>query len=383
MPTVLAAAGDPGGAAALLPVLRVLASDTSVRLSLVATGPACAQFAGAGLAATVSEGPWPVQLDLARALVAKQAPDAVLTATSLEPGIELALLRTARACGIPCMAVLDSWTNYRARLLAPDEHELAAATLPDVITVTDDFAAEELRAVGVPSALLRVVGQPAFDETVGWARSAAARTRRDEVRAALGVRAGESLVTFFSQPIAEMYGPPTAPAYRGYDEADAVDALLRVRMPKDLPIRVAIKPHPKEPPTKFDGSVAKAAVPAQVVTSYGVDELIAASDVVVGMTSVTQVQALLAGRPVLSLQPHLRVEDAQVLGRMGVLEPVTDPEGLPAALQAALHQRPEKMSAALPRTWRDGRATERVVGVARELLARRSVPNRSLPERNR
>ena len=326
-------------------------------------------FQDAGLESSSCESGWPKAQDFARKLTAEHSPNLIVVATSLLPGLELALIRDARARGIPCVAVLDSWTNYRARFLAPEERELTPLGLPDIITTIDDFSARELASLGFSPHSIRVTGQPAFDEIVEWAGSAHAVTQREELRSDLSIGPLQKLVVFFSQPIRGMYGEVGAPGYRGYDEYDALEILLETIGARRPEVHVVIKPHPKEESGKFESLLDKASPAVQMVTSYSANGLIAASDVVVGMTSVTLAQAMLIGRPTISLQPHLWVDDALVLGRMGALEPVTDPTLLPGALEQALNSGATDMADKLPSSWHDGMATARVMEIIEELLA--------------
>ena len=296
-----------------------------------------------------------------------QRPDIVLVATSMLPGVDAALLRTARGLGVPTACVLDSWVNYRERFTVPDEKTMPLGSTPDLITVMDDFTVREMVELGFPADILRVVGQPAFDAWVEQTSSPAWRQMAGEARRELGVSDEERLVVFFSQALDVDYGPPGSPRYRGYNQWMAFDALKRAVPGLDMSVRLVVKPHPREPVGAYEQPEGGARGAYRVVPSTGVGLLTAGADVVISMTSITLVQAMLAGKPIISLQPGLQVDDANVLGRMGIAPPVTDAAALPAAIHNALARGTRNVRSLLPETWTDGKATARAVAAVEQL----------------
>jgi hypothetical protein len=369
---VLAAAMESGGASALIPVVRRLATESAHRVQLVAAGQAIAAFRDAGMSAAEAPSGWGEACVTASSLIEEHRPQAVLTAVGMPQGIELALLRAARGASVPSMALVDSWTNYLVRFVPAEEPYLDADSLPDVIGVPDEFAAREMAALGFPADRLSVVGQPTFDDLIAWVRTGAPETKRHEVRAALRVEDGEQLAVFFSQPIGELFGEPGAETYRGYDETTVLSDLLTARLPDR--VTLVVKPHPRENAAKISACVKDAGSRARVLTEYSVLDLLAAADVALGMTSMALVQSLLVGTPVVSIQPGLRVDDALVLGRMGLILPVTDPARITAALGEALGEQASASLPELPSCWTDGQGTDRTAQLVRGLLTRAASP---------
>lgn len=373
--SVIAVAQDPGGAAALAPFLSALEDDERVDLIVYAYQQGREVFVEQRVAClaldqppSTAEADW---AELARGLLATHQPDLVITGTSFDPGPELAMIRVSRETGVRCLTVLDAWTNYRRRFLMEGETDLSDELLPDVIAVMDDFAVREMQELGFPVDRLRVVGQPAFDRFLELARSWEHGRGRQALRHQLGARHGETLVAFFSQPIAELYGPPGSPTYRGYDEWDALRGLLRAMallVSQGKPMRLAVKLHPKEPVGKYADLLVHVAVPAITVQIADADSLALTADVVVGMTSIVLVKAFLAGRLVISLQPNLVGTDALVLGRAGYLEPVTDLAALPQALQSALSGMSWSCENRLLTSLTDGQSVARLRALMWELL---------------
>lgn len=363
---IVAVAQDPGGAIAILPVLRALARKSQIQISILARQHACQVFDQAGLSFQDCDTPLENEntnwLEFARKWLRRYSPDVVLTATSLDSGPDRGFIRATRLEGIPCIVILDSWTNYHARFLEPGESQLTTDMLPEIVGVIDSFSADEMIRYGVPEDRLRVVGQPDFDHFVDWASSTEGLAHRNGVRTQLGVTQDERLVVFFSQPISEMYGPEDSPVYRGYNESIVLELLLASISSIHRPIHLAIKMHPKEAMDKFASLLYDNKLSALVVEEQGADDLIMAADLVVGMTSIALVRAALANRPVLSIQPNLKVEDALVLGRMGILKPVTDSGLVSEYLWQALEGRDGfSWQCPLPSSWTDNLATRRVL----------------------
>jgi len=223
---------------------------------------------------------------------------------------------------------------------------------------------------GFPKAILNVVGQPALEHFLKWVKSDLAEDERLRTRKSLDIPNATMLIVFFSQPIAETYGPPGSTYYRGYDEFDVLGLLLSSLSKMDMQFNLVIKTHPKEPIEKFKHLLADTFVSTRVVNDYDSDQLIIAADLIVGMTSIAMVKGLLAGRQVLSLQPNLIGEDSLVLGRMGILKPVTDPKLFPDILHDMLsYQNRQLHHLSLPVFWTDGQSTERILAIIEKLMA--------------
>ena len=189
-----------------------------------------------------------------------------------------------------------------------------------------------------------------------------------DARRALSVRDDECLVVFFSQPLDNDYGPPGSPLHRGYDQHTAFTALQHAIAGLNPKPRLVIKPHPREPVGAYEQAGTTGTVIPCLGESISTDSLTAAADLVVSMTSVTLVQAMLVGTPIISLQPNLRVDDANVLGRMGITLPVTDISVLPSAINRGLAEKGLNVQSHLPQTWTDSRSTGRTVAVIEHLV---------------
>ena len=312
-PDVLAVCGDAGGAAAVAPVVELLVREGRVNLRSAVYRQAAELWSRRGLPhQTLSAGLSDGELsDLAGSA------GALLLGTSVN-GLDyerrLGALFPARA-----VAVLDFWSNYAPRFRSP----AGFLEPPEVVCVMDAQARAEMVAEGFDAARLAVTGQPAFDALAGL-RQAFGEQERQALRAALGVAAGETLVVFASQPLAEFYAQPELRArHPGYDQGTALRLLIAALEDLAPEIRrnivLLVRPHPREEP----GSLAWAArstgaLRVRIDGSGDSRAGLLAADLVCGMTSVLLVEACHLGCLTLSLQPGLVGPDLLPTNRTGL-----------------------------------------------------------------
>lgn len=345
VPLIVSVCGDAGGANALAPVLELLRDDRRVALESFAYLQAQDVFARRAVAFSPipqdAAARWPAEI------VANRAPQLVVTATSHNGrDYEKHFIAAARARGIPSFALLDFWSNYRARLAAADG---SLSYVPDRIAVMDAAARDALVEIGVPDDRVTVTGQPAFDSLAARRAEfdAAARTA---TRRSMGVASEELLVVFASQPLRELYGA-AAPDGLGYDEHSVLDALVaaleRLAESEQRRISLVIRPHPRE------SSVEHAARRSDAIR-IGVSALgdqydaVMAADLVVGMSSVLLVEACHLGCEVLSLQPDAREPNILPAPAAATLSVVTDRRRMDAEVQSALSRSLQRYEAGPP-----------------------------------
>jgi hypothetical protein len=301
---VLACAGDAGGAEAIAPVITELRSRAGVEVEAWAYGPAIGIFERAGLqpvAVARDTSPFPSRT-IGRA-------DAILLATSVAGDEhEKALAAAAREAGVPSVAVLDYWSAYGDRF----------GVVPDRVAVIDERMAEGLAAAGVPADRIVVCGAPQHDALAELAPLDPAR--RAALRAQAGAGPGDRLVLFASQPLRAQYGDAL-----GYDEATVLEALGAALASVPRPVRLVVRPHPREPDP--------ARLPAGAVLVRDGERLdwVRAADLVCGMTTALLLEAALLRCVTLSLQPGLAGVDT-----LRVAVPVTDPQEVEPTVHRAL-----------------------------------------------
>jgi hypothetical protein len=228
-------------------------------------------------------------------------PDIVVTSAS-RAAVEDAAFIHARAHGVPIVRFIDTWYRYRDRLCLRD----GRFELPDQVLVIDNPAIVQAQQDGIPRDRLTVVGNPAWEAVERLAPADPCETM------------------YVSQPVHRFFGSSL-----GYTEQQVWSTLLQAsRRHPELIRRIHFAPHPADemaPPPADD---------LVTVVESG-REALALAGTVVGMFSSLLVEAFLAGRRVVSLQPGAIGPDMNAWGRPNGLVPrVTDPDALPAALRA-------------------------------------------------
>lgn len=275
-------ARDPGAASALLPVARAGPADViglaSARLVFERGGIAC-------IGPDDDSNP-----DVVNRCLDQMRPDLMLTGTAREEEVlrDSQWWSAGRTRRIPTVALLDHWLGYRERFsaLAPFDH------LPDIVAVMDEYAKERMIEFGCPADRLMVTGQPALDALLDGELPS-----REEVRRRWGMDQEDWVIVFASEPVAHDMGDRL-----GYNEQKVLRMVLEAV--RGLPATLIVKPHPREAPDLLREVVWQSGVPVQFELHLTSRETLAGADTVMGMTSIFLVEAALAGRPVLSVQPE-------------------------------------------------------------------------------
>jgi hypothetical protein len=360
MRNILAVGGDPGGAAALAPVLVALQNDPSRRTRVLGYRQAVDVWTRSKIA--VERLPETVPVDPAK-YIGDEDVDLLVTSTSVN-GVdhEREFLRWAANASVPSVTVLDFWTNYAARFRDDKDANLI---LPSAIAVMDDRTKHEMVAEGFPPDRLVVTGQPAFDAIRAF-RATWTERKRHDARKKLGADSGCHIVLFASQPLAEI-ARLTSGTEAEIDERTLLESVARaldeIAVSHDLDIVLAVRPHPRE---IIHPNELPSGVKVRTVLSPEADPWTAvlAADLVVGMTTILLVEACLLGCVVMSLQPRAEGKDPLPTNRSGRSLPVYDL----GALRETLHD--YLLNDELrERLWRQnvdgvpGSATERVLAL--------------------
>jgi hypothetical protein len=202
-----------------------------------------------------------------------------------------------RAAGVPTVAIQHGIVYPKYYSYRHDADE-AACPRPDRTAVFGEAAARLLRAIGryAPQSLV-TTGSPKFDDLVRLARE----RDRAALRRSLGVGEDERLVVVASR----------FRAIRDTHQAIGTAFPALVRAVESLPgVRMLVKPHPAEPATAYDAVLRREGGRRARVLPAGSDlvEALHAADALVTVESLSAVEALVLGRPVviLNLPTNLR-----------------------------------------------------------------------------
>jgi hypothetical protein len=225
------------------------------------------RFGAAGVARTLEEA-----LDGAAAL---------LSGTGWASELEHEARRLARARGLRSIAAIDHWVNYRERFERRGE-----VVLPDEVWVGDELAAAEARRC-FPGLPVRVLPNAYMREQVA---GIAASPPAD--------RSGDLL--YVLEPARSDWGRGRPGEFQALDYFMARRGALRGLPPGGT---VHLRPHPSDPPGKYDPWLSGQAGAAALDTSGDLAEAIGRHAWVAGAESFALVVALEAGRRVVCTLP--------------------------------------------------------------------------------
>ncbi len=298
MARLVFAAHDPGGARMLAPMAGP-ARRKGFGLTFLAAGPALDIWRDGGETVATLDAKSVAGLE-------KSFLDADLLVTGTGfSDFEKDLWDSFRGIGVPSLAAIDSWSNFKLRFVRDlGGHDGLADVQPDAIAVVDEFSRRAIEEEGWRRARLFVVGQPHLESYVPRIRG-----MRDSATNTASAVPG---LVFFSEPIEEDYGDKR----RGFNQFDVARSVVDALIEAGIEAVLEIKSHPRESAGKWRAWAGDIPTGGLEVKLSGrpVDELLIEADGVLGMTSMVLIEAHLARIPTLSLQP----------GRSGIINPVID-----------------------------------------------------------
>ncbi len=299
--SILFAAGDVGGARALIPVINEAVTRghhaTVLRNGYIAR-EAAPKWHWVSLSASNDIAEIDAALD-------DLTPDVVVFASSVKDYAALALARRAQARGLKLLHVLDSWSAYSSRMSTDGFPALS----PDIYAVMDTLAADAAVADGVSRSSIRVTGQPDLSSRV-LAYSSDKKQRIKDI--------GQSKqILFVSEPAAADHGSSAeSKLYRGYTEADVVQLLCEALQSSKDQFYLSVLPHPREDAVQLEKiwEEHRGTLNGMVLQKSKAVIPVGNFDGVIGMSSILLYEAWLTGRPTLSLQPGLRHHALRQIG---------------------------------------------------------------------
>lgn len=314
--TVVGVAHDAGGARAIIPVLEELVRRGVSTEALVA-GPAATLWPAECAGVQFHSVPDGLSLDAAMGLLDRARTGAVLSACGLYNRLEHTVRCAARASGVPCVGVLDSWLNYAERFRRT-EHGRHVPSVPNIVCVMDELSRRGAVEAGLDPAQVVIAGAPNLERSVQLAKAVSAD--RGRLRAALGIDPDCYVIVFFSEPFVtapdggrfEGEGAlcdPCGESLYGYTAEQILDIVLdELNVQNRAAARrahVIVKAHPSEWSAPLTTVVSKHAsewTRADVRANEPPAMWIGLADAVVGMMTIALLEAALAGRPTLSVQ---------------------------------------------------------------------------------
>lgn len=323
MKTILAVAGDPGGAAALAPVIEHLHREREVRMNALAYGEAVQLWQAASFAWT----PLPAQADERELEDLARDCALLLAGTSGPNGLdyEKRLTHLFRKLRRPSLVVLDYWANY-GRRFADENGRLVY--VPDRIAAIDEQSRRDLIAAGIPEGRIVITGHPAMDALAAVAHEFSS-DEKNAVRNELGVREDEMLVLFAAHPVIPMRST--------HEERQTaidclVDVLERIATANNKRIALVIRPHPKEACVPYPAQRCLGHTRVYWCGAGDSRRVALAAHAVAGVETMFLVEAYHMGCPTVSIRLNARQDD----GPPAIVPAVYDVEALHAFFSHAL-----------------------------------------------
>lgn len=334
-----------GAARALAPVVQDLERRHHT-VVIHADEPACNAFEEDELVTT--------PLAAASELMALAQPAAVLTGTSTGDTVERDLIVHARRAGVPTVGVLDSWVNLTERFTGRTAFEY----LPDRLAVMDEATRSLLVSAGAPASNIVSTGHPHLDRVKVLTAS-----QRSSVRARLGATDDHLLVVFASEPLSDEQTNPLP-----FDELSVLRDILAITATGRARVRLIVRPHPREGVLKLNGVLRGATADTSVDRSVPSRELVAAADVVIGMTTILLIEAAIAGTRAVSYQPGCAESDTYFGNRLGVTRGVFSAQTLASEFESRTEEvRQQESTRTRGLLKLDGGAAQRVADLIIEL----------------
>jgi hypothetical protein len=304
---VLFVAGQPGSAAYFEPLWREWLKGSVVDSWKVLVEPGAFNVLDGKLRRRLPLLEWAGASQATRD-IDEFAPTVVISSAH-KSDIECGAMSYAQRVKAGSIQIFDTWYDYFDRAAG----SLPVDWFPDYIAVIDKNAEVDAAKDGLPADRLVAVGNPAWEDTPALP-DADTRT-----------------VLFLAQPIAYDEGEKF-----GYTENTAWQMLRRAQsLRADLIKELLYAPHPRMNVTLEDIGQG-----AQLVSSTqaGMEK----AGTIIGMYSAALVEAYLAGRTTLTLQPSAIGPDRCLLSRNGTISRCQTVDEIICAISDARHDRDDR-----------------------------------------
>lgn len=236
--------------------------------------------------------------------------DAVMVGTSENPdSLGLALVNEAHKSGVITIGLLDNCANADYRFRGRTNTPLYYA--PDWLVLPDIWTKEAYVSLGYPADRAVICGHPHYD-LVKRNKEEFSRIKRSTLREVVwGEHARDKKVVIFAAEVSSgladeqyHYSKEYTLHGRGSTSRTAIvleEFLAAVTQIEQKPYLV-LRLHPKNKPEEFSDyleefdQISQGGIPLQLVY---------AADLIVGMTSMLMVEAVIMGRPTLSILPRV------------------------------------------------------------------------------
>jgi hypothetical protein len=325
---------DPGGANTVAPLykklkikgydVKIFGKDTALNKYI--------QYGVCGI--DITSRVKTISQDEIESFLREEAPDFLITGTSADDFTEKYLWKASEKLGIKSFAILDQWVNYGVRFSKYSINELNEYEkmkehdfLPFRILVMDEYAKEQTVKEGIEENRILVSGQPYFDYLIKKQENLQENIIK-AYRDGIGCNENEFLITYVSEPISKIYDEgDNSEHYLGYTERTIFkqffNVLNNVVEDSEKKIKLIIRLHPKENENNYNDIIDllySKNISIKVDKKSDGFNLMCASDLICGMSSMFLIEAAYLQRAVLSIQIGLKRENPFILDKKGFLK---------------------------------------------------------------
>lgn len=280
----------------------------------------------------------------------KESPDFLITGTSADDFTEKYLWKSAEKLNIKSFAILDQWVNYGVRFSQFSVNELEEYNrnkkhpyLPYRILVMNEYAKQQIINEGINEEKIIVSGQPYFDYLIEKQENTD-KCKITDLKKALCKNEDTVLVTYVSEPISKTYNEnDESEHYWGYTERTIFKQFFNIintiAEAYKINIKLIIRLHPKEDDNNYDDIIDYIdSKYISILTDKKIDgfNLMCASDLICGMSSMFLIEAAIIRKPIVSMQMGLKRENSFILHKKGILKSILYEKDLEKKLKKIL-----------------------------------------------
>jgi len=207
------------------------------------------------------------------------------------------ILSQSKGICLKTMFIFDHWSNYHKHFKLSQ----GGYVFPDKVLVMDEFCGEKVKSTGIAESSIVISGHPSIENTVAIVDGIDIE-EREKLRNQMGAETMTKVVLLALEPLSDVNSIGTI----GFDEYSVakitIDSLAKINDPN---ICLVIRLHPRQNKNRFIESLNNYGLKDKLnicPNEVSFEQSLAASDVVLGMTSILLVHARAIGKPALSLQ---------------------------------------------------------------------------------
>lgn len=338
MKKILLFSRDPGGSNTIIPLVEPL-QKRGYEVRLFGKDFALEKYKSSGISGLdIMDYVPSFELDFIQKFINKEKPDFIITGTSADDFTEKYIWKSAGKLNIPSFAIMDQWVNYGVRFsnygvsqLDDYNKDKNHSYVPSKICVMDDIAKIEAINEGLEPERIIITGQPYFETVLNNANRITDKNI-DFIRDKVGISTNDFLITFVSEPICDTYNENDfSEHYWGYTEKtifrELLDGILQVSELSPNTIGLIIRQHPKENSNNFSDIIdnfRSNRIKIIINRDFDQNELIMASDLISGMSSMFLIEAAILNKLIISIQIGLKRENPLILDRANCLKSILD-----------------------------------------------------------